>query len=78
MNRNFTQEDLIRYYYDEMNAEEAQNLKAALKNDQALRQQFDTLSQTCQKLDDAFLNPSETSVDIIREHSGHFSSLETS
>lgn len=78
MNRNFTQEDLIRYYYDEMNAEEAQNLKVALKNDEALRHQFDTLSQTYQKLDDAFLSPSETSVDIIREHSGHFSSLETS
>ena len=78
MNRKFTETDLIRYYYNETNPVENKRIVNALKEEPNLRKQYDSLRQTLDMLDGARMEPSDTTIDIIREHSGHFSSLETS
>ncbi len=78
MNRKFTQNDLIRYYYNETDEAETKAIREALMENSHLRQQYDNFYRTFEVLDKAFMEPDETSVDIIREHSAHFSSLETS
>ncbi len=78
MNKSFTQNDLLRFYYNETDYGETKAVEKALENDFKLKQQYQTLCQTLDKIDQAYMEPSETTIDIIREHSGHFSSLETS
>lgn len=78
MNQNFTDNDLLRFYYNETDVEEGKAIEQALENDFQLKQKYEGLCCTFDKMEQAFMEPSETTIDIIREHSGHFSSLETS
>lgn len=78
MRQNFTENDLIRFYYGECSDDENICIQRALENDFKLKQQYEGLKQVTQMLDKFEKSPNDTSVEIIREHSDHFSSLETS
>ena len=78
MNGDFTENDLILYHYNELEQNRRQEIEDHLATDTNLKAHYQSLLQTTLMLDKAKMNPSQTSVDIIREHSGYFSSLETS
>lgn len=78
MANNVTENDLILYCYEELDQERSSEIDQALQNDPQLQQQYNILKQTMRVLDLGKMSPSQTTVDIIREHSGHHSSLETS
>jgi len=78
MARHYTYNDLIRYHYNETEPEETSAIEQSLRQNTALRQQYESICKTSDMLDQALMEPTDTTVDIIREHSGYFSSLETS
>lgn len=78
MTSTVTENDLILFYYKELDQQRSAEIRNALLNDEHLSANYQELVQALQLLNKAFMNPSQTSVDIIREHSGHYSSLETS
>lgn len=78
MNKNVTENELILYCYEELDQKRANEIAEIIQQNSKIRQQYQALTQTMRMLDSAKLNPSQTSVDIIREHSGNYSSLETS
>jgi anti-sigma factor RsiW len=78
MSGNITENDLILYCYNELDQSRKQEIEQHLADDANLKHQYLSLRQTMQMLDSAKMNPSQTSVDIVREHSSQHSSLETS
>lgn len=78
MRQSFTENDLICFYYGELPEDENARIRKAIENDFKLKQQYEHLKQVTQMLDKVEKFPNETSVEIIREHSDHSSSLETS
>ncbi len=78
MANNVTEDDLILYCYEELDQERSSEIDQALQNDPQLQHQYNIFKQTMAILDVGKMSPSQTSIDIIREHSGHHSSLETS
>ena len=79
MTRNFTRNDLIQYYYDELPAPKKIQVDEALKSNPQLRQELRELEELGQQLHEIAERPSPTSVDMILEYSRSFSGrLETS
>ncbi len=78
MTQTVTENDLILFCYDELDQQRSTEVRKAIKHDAQLMQMYQNLLHTMQFLDLGARNPSQTSIDIIREHSGHHSSLETS
>ncbi len=65
MNQKFTQEDLIRYAYQETDAAETKAIEAALKTDTRMQMALQNVLDTMKALDKEPIGPSKSSLDII-------------
>jgi len=78
MKKTFTEDDLIRFIYDEVSQSEKMDIQQAIESDEKLREQFLNTMKVIKEMDGFSMNPSESTVDIIIEHSHHSSPMETS
>jgi len=62
---NFTTEDMIRFLYNEMNAEETAQLMAALEADWTLKEKFEVLKSSMGNLDSLHYSPRRKAIDAI-------------
>ena len=62
---NFTPEDMIRYLYNEMTAEEARSLMQALESDWGLKEKFDVLKQAMSNLDTLHYSPRPQTIHAV-------------
>lgn len=69
MIKTFTQDDLIRYIYQETTAEESIEIETALIFDEALSDSYNELSKTVDLLKQVQVKPSEGTVDRILSYS---------
>ena len=65
---NFTTEDMIRFLYNEMNAEETARLMAALEADWTLKEKFEVLKSSMTNLDTLHYSPRRKSIDAILQY----------
>jgi anti-sigma-K factor RskA len=65
---NFTPEDMLRYLYNEMNAEEQSALIRAMENDWNLREEFENFKQDLSNLDTLQYSPRPKAVQSILEY----------
>lgn len=75
MNRNITQDSILLYLYNELNAGDRLAVENAMAHDAALREYFEEQKQLLRSLDECSFEPSETSVQIVMEES-HSTNLE--
>lgn len=68
MHKTFTQEDLLRYLYGEMNKEERQELRAVVLEDDRLQIELLDLKEAKEYLDNGRLSPSQHSVNNISSY----------
>ncbi len=61
----FTQTDLLRYFYGETSEGKTEEIRAALQKDSKLRDSFNELKQTMNALDEAKSTPSQSVMDRI-------------
>jgi anti-sigma factor RsiW len=69
MTKTFTQDDVIRFVYDEMSAEEARELSQVLFSDPALESRYNELVALKAQIDGAAKNPSDAVVNRILNYS---------
>jgi len=62
---NFTIEDMIRFLYNEMSAEETARLMAALETDWTLKEKFEVLKSSMGNLDSLNYSPRKKAIDAI-------------
>lgn len=67
----YTDEKLLLYIYNELSPQESQVVQYMLQHDAEMNQRFQELQSTLTQLDFISLEPSQTSIDIILEHSNH-------
>lgn len=77
MKGNFTENDILRIVYDEINPD-CNQVKKELDANPDLRAFYHDMLEMKKKLDKVRLHPDHSSVNIILEHSNSFSSLEAS
>jgi len=77
MKGNFTENDILRLIYGEINPDWNQ-VKDELDNNPDLRNFYEDAVVVKSKLDKLMLHPEHSSVDVIIDHSNSFSSLEAS
>ncbi len=65
---NFTPEDMIRFLYNEMNAEEKTAMMRALEGDWALREKFEVLKEAVKSLDTLKLSPRPQAIFSIMQY----------
>lgn len=68
---NFTPEDMIRFLYNEMNAEEKSALQLALEADWTLREKFEVLKQAVLSLDTIQYSPRPEAICAIMQYAGN-------
>ena len=61
----FTPEDMLRYLYNELNAEESAALLRAMEADWTLREEFENLKQAVMSLDTVRYNPRPEAIQSI-------------
>lgn len=69
MIKTFTQDDLVRYIYQETTPEESIEIETALIFDEQLAETYNNLSGTVESLKAVNLKPSEHTVDKILSYS---------
>ncbi len=69
MIKTFTQDDLIRYIYQETTPEESIEIETALIFDEQLSETYNNLSGTVESLKAVKLKPSEDTIDKILSYS---------
>lgn len=69
MTKYFTQSDLIRYIYQEMDDVEIDGLVQALHEDEGLMQEYLEMLSTLEQLDQLILEPSESVTRVIKSRS---------
>ncbi|MCE7994132.1 MAG: hypothetical protein HEP71_19245 [Roseivirga sp.] len=69
MIKTFTQDDLVRYIYQETTPEESIEIETALIFDEQLSETYNKLSATVESLKAVNLRPSDTTVDKILSYS---------
>ena len=69
MTKTFTQDDLIRYIYQETTTEESIQMKTALTFDESLSECYHELSKTAELLRRVSFKPSESCIDKILSYS---------
>lgn len=74
MTKIFTEDDLIRFIYDDLNPNEKLEIHAALIVDPDLRYELEKLKQILGGLDAIQMSPSQKSVDNILKFSKGFQS----
>lgn len=67
MKNNITQEDLIRYHYQETSVAESQRISRVLTISPSLQEEFKQISETLQLLGKDMGGPSQSSIDIIMD-----------
>ncbi|RYD80163.1 MAG: hypothetical protein EOP53_08485 [Sphingobacteriales bacterium] len=67
----YTDEKLLLYIYNELSPKENQVVQYMLQHDAEMNQRFQELQSTLIQLDSVSFEPSQTSIDIILEHSNH-------
>lgn len=65
---NFTPEDMIRFLYNEMNAEEKNALLRALEVDWALKEKFEVLKEAIKSLDTLTFSPRPQAIFSIMQY----------
>jgi hypothetical protein len=65
---NFTSEDMIRFLYNEMNAEETAQLMAAMEADWTLKEKFEVLKSSMSNLDSLHFSPRRKAIDAILQY----------
>lgn len=65
MTKTFTQDDVIRFVYDEMNADEAKEISQVLFSDPKLENQYNELVTLKARIDGAAKIPSEAVINRI-------------
>ena len=68
---NFTPEDMIRFLYNEMTADEKSALQLALDADWTLREKFEVLKRAVLSLDTLKYSPRSESIDAIMQYAGN-------
>ena len=66
MTKYFTQSDLIRYIYQEMDESEVEGLVQALHEDDALMEEYIDMLSTIEQLNHLILEPSDNVVKAIK------------
>lgn len=69
MTKTFTENDLVRFLYDELNKEKKQALERALLTDLDLQSELENLRSTINDLDQVTYSPSQRSVNKILDFS---------
>ncbi len=77
MKMSYTENDLIRFIYGETSDAETKALQAELTANFELNESFQRLQKIHQLLDEGFKSPSQTSIDLIMEHSRNTAPMET-
>ena len=68
MTPTFTHEDLLRFIYKECSAEENTAAKRAILSNTELAAEYHAVLTVKEDLDGEFLEPSQTSINIILQH----------
>ena len=68
MQLNFTHEDLLRFIYKELAPDEANAVKRAILSNTELAAEYHAMLTVKEDLDTQFLEPHQTSVNIILQH----------
>jgi len=69
MTKTFTQNDLIRYYYNETSEKESSKIQNALICDPILQDQYKEICRLLKQLNNVQLEPSEKSIEAILKYS---------
>lgn len=78
MYQEITQEDLIRYWYNEVSPEECKSISEALKVNWELKEQYEEIQATFDILDKVVLRkPNLSSIKIIMDYSQKTQAMET-
>jgi len=78
MYQGFTQEDLIRYWYNEASPKECKSIREALKINWELKEQYEEIQATFDILDKVVLRkPNLSSIKIIMDYSQKTQTMET-
>jgi anti-sigma factor RsiW len=65
---NFTTEDLIQFMYQETSKEQSSAIEKAIETDWALREKFEALKESKQRLNEMLESPRQQSVLAILEY----------
>ncbi len=68
MSENYSENQLLLYIYDEMDAEEKSAMETELQVNPQLQKRLLEFKQTIKMLDELENEPSQSSIDIIMEH----------
>lgn len=71
MTETFTQNDVIRYLYNETSPAEKQQIKSALRWDNDLAEFYHEMRQLTSQMNEIVMEPSQRSVDAIMAHAKH-------
>ncbi len=69
MQQVYTEDDIIRYVYNEVSASEKVLIEKAMENQPSLFQAYNQLLEIKSRMDGVVLNPNASSVELILEHS---------
>ncbi len=64
----YTMEDLLQYLYKETSPERTAAIKAAIESDWDLREKFETITSTVNKLEPVTLSPRDKTIDFIMNY----------
>ncbi len=78
MHESYTEDDLVRFIYNEVSQKEYREIKSAIESDTELSNAYLSLYKVVKQLDMLAMEPQSSTVEIIVEHSQHSSHLETS
>lgn len=76
MVKTFTQEDVIRYSYNEMEATEKIAFEVALASEPELAEMLESIEESKANLDSALMQPDESVVNHILEYSNNTAPME--
>lgn len=72
MQHNYTQEELLQYIYNELDADAFEGIRNELKDNVELNEEFELYNRLIKYLDLIEEKPNPTSVEIIMEYSRAF------
>ena len=74
MQQIYTEDDLIRYIYNEISQPERQRIEIAMEKEPSLRSAYSQMMEVINRMDSVKMNPSTSSIELILEHSTKTSS----
>ncbi len=74
MNSNYTNDDLIRFIYNEMEPERAIVLQRNMRQNAELRKEVQQLRETQAKLNTAACQPNDTTIHMVMDYSASYHS----